>query len=171
LTVYFLTFRTHGTWLHGDPRGSQDRYRNKYGSPKIAPDPAWRGEEISRLRNAPQRLDAAMRQVVSQTIREVCAHRHWPLHELNVRSCHVHVILASPDSPEKTMNDLKGWCTRRLREVKLVPDDVSPWSHHGSTVYLFTEARYRAACRYVRDEQGEDLLTMDEILDRYGDPK
>lgn len=171
LTVYFITFRTRGTWLHGDPRGSQDRYRNRYRSPKIAPNETWRAEEASRLSQPPLRLNAFMRLVVARTIREVCEQRGWPLHELNVRTCHVHVIVASPDSPEKTMGDLKGWCTRRLREARLVPDDVSPWSYHGSTVYLFTQARDRAACRYVRDEQGEDLLTMEQILERYGEPE
>lgn len=38
--AYFITFRTHGTWLHGDQRGSVDRHgRNVFGADRIALDP------------------------------------------------------------------------------------------------------------------------------------
>jgi hypothetical protein len=37
--AYLLTFRTYGTWLHGDERHSVDRYeKNIYGTPDIAPN-------------------------------------------------------------------------------------------------------------------------------------
>jgi len=32
---YLITFRAYGTWLHGDSRGSVDRFHNRYGSPLI----------------------------------------------------------------------------------------------------------------------------------------
>ena len=28
--AYFISFRTYGTWLHGDERGSIDRFHNRY---------------------------------------------------------------------------------------------------------------------------------------------
>jgi hypothetical protein len=31
--AYFFTFRAYGTWLHGDERGSVDRFHNQYGTP------------------------------------------------------------------------------------------------------------------------------------------
>ena len=35
--AYLITFRTYGTWLHGDERGSMDRREyNRYGDPVIA---------------------------------------------------------------------------------------------------------------------------------------
>ena len=33
--AYFITFRCYGTWLHGDERGSVDRFHNIYGMPFI----------------------------------------------------------------------------------------------------------------------------------------
>ena len=33
--AYFITLRAYGTWLHGDPRGSVNRTRNRYGLPGI----------------------------------------------------------------------------------------------------------------------------------------
>jgi len=32
---YLITFRCYGTWLHGDERGSTERYHNIYKSPNI----------------------------------------------------------------------------------------------------------------------------------------
>jgi len=35
--AYLITIRTHGTWLHGDERGSVDRHgQNIYGTNRIA---------------------------------------------------------------------------------------------------------------------------------------
>ena len=31
--AYLITFRTYGTWLHGDARGSVDREHNVFGTP------------------------------------------------------------------------------------------------------------------------------------------
>ena len=31
--AYLITFRTYGTWQHGDERGSVDREHNRYKSP------------------------------------------------------------------------------------------------------------------------------------------
>jgi len=33
--AYFISFRAYGTWLHGDKRGSIDRFNNRYRSPYI----------------------------------------------------------------------------------------------------------------------------------------
>ncbi len=35
---YLITFRAYGTWLHGDSRGSVDRFHNRYASPLIPPN-------------------------------------------------------------------------------------------------------------------------------------
>ena len=37
--AFLIRFRTYGTWLHGDARGSVDRLHNRYGSPKLPPNP------------------------------------------------------------------------------------------------------------------------------------
>jgi REP element-mobilizing transposase RayT len=169
LQTCFLTFRTRGTWLHGDPRGSQDRYRNVYGTPLIPPTPVWQQEEAARLRHPPLTLDARMRRVVHDAIVDKCAWRGWPLHALQVRTAHVHVVLSCHCSPDDALEEIKGRCTRKLREAGLIAPDRKPWSHHGSTVHIYRQSQYEAVCRYVRDEQGPDLLSLEEIESRYGE--
>ena len=40
--AYLITFRSYGTWLHGDDRGSIDRFHNRYKSPYIPPNIKWK---------------------------------------------------------------------------------------------------------------------------------
>ena len=46
--AYFISFRTASTWLHGDKRGSIDRFHNRYGSPIYLP---MRGGCVTTKRN------------------------------------------------------------------------------------------------------------------------
>ncbi len=48
--AYFMSFRTYGTWLHGDKRGSTDRFHNQYGAPFIEPNEKWRVHNEKQLK-------------------------------------------------------------------------------------------------------------------------
>src|SRR5688500_4974930 len=117
--AYLITFRTYGTWLHGDERGSIDRKNNTYKSPLLPANGPLQNAEKSRLQNAPAVLNHEQREVIHRTIQDVCDHRGWELHELNVRTNHVHAVISAGNPPEKVMNDFKSWATRRLRESHL----------------------------------------------------
>jgi len=39
--AYLITFRWYGTWLHGDERGSIDRFHNKFETSYIEADKIW----------------------------------------------------------------------------------------------------------------------------------
>jgi REP element-mobilizing transposase RayT len=150
---YLITFRTYATWFHGDERGSVDRDHNMVGTPVLPPDPARAATE-ARAAGVPVELDREMRAQVEQQIREVAEYRCWTIHALNVRSNHVHVVVTADRSPERVMNELKSWCTRRLTKAGRVAHGSRVWSRHGSTRYLNTEHSIARAIEYVRDEQG-----------------
>ena len=86
-----------------------------------------------------------------------CRHYEWTLLALNVRTNHVHVVVASPLPPERVMTMLKSAGTRAMRVAGLVGAGDRAWSRHGSTVYLWTEADVEGACVYVVHGQGEEL--------------
>ena len=154
--AYLITFTTYGTWLHGDDRGSVDRSHNRPGAPVI---PGF-GERVERVKNLLPypafSLTARHRGVVKQTIETVCSHRGWHLHALHVRTNHVHLVVTAPVCPEKVLNALKSWSTRRLRESRLV-ERRPLWTRHGSTRYLWKSHQVTRACRYVVEGQGLDL--------------
>ncbi len=155
--AFFLTWTAYGTWLHGDARGSVDAQHNRPGTPRAPFNPVRETTRSTQLKHNPVQLGSTERGVVDRTIREVCEHRGWKLLELNVRTNHVHVIVFSTDSPDKTMGDLKAWCTRRLREKDLLLPKQPAWAEGGSTIWLWTEEQVARKCAYVRDGQGADL--------------
>ncbi|MFN0011928.1 MAG: transposase [Phycisphaerales bacterium] len=150
---YFISFRTYGTWLHGDERGSVDRRHNRYGEPMLAASKAREAWEEAELESVPRVLTAEQRTVVDSAVRAVCVHRAWSLHELNVRTNHVHVVVTAPSPPEVVMNAFKVWATRQLRSVGLVGPEDKVWSRHGSTIYLFRAENFDEKCKYVRECQ------------------
>src|SRR5437764_13190571 len=91
--AYLLTFRSYGTWLHGDERGSVNRFRNQFKSRRLPPDRTWLAINIQRLKGDVVLLNAAQRDCVKDAVRETCRIRKWDLQAVNVRTNHVHVVV------------------------------------------------------------------------------
>lgn len=151
--AYFISFRTYGSWLHGDERRSVDRTHNQFGTPMLARSDGRAEFESKELKHDPVSLSPAARAIVESAIHGVCEHRGWTVHAINVRTNHVHVVVSASGPPEPAMNAFKSWATRRLRESALVGPDTRVWSRHGSTVYLFREDKVAEQVKYVTEAQ------------------
>ena len=115
--AYLITFRCYGTWLHGDKRGSIDRFHNAYKSPYIMPNPRWHRHNAQALEGEPVILDARQRTSVERAIRETCKLRKWHLHALSVRTNHVHVVVCIGTlNPKRALTALKANATRQMRQ-------------------------------------------------------
>ena len=150
--AYFISFRAYGTWLHGDKRGSMDRKSvNVPGTPMLEVSQYRQRWEQRQMKHPAVCFSSKQRAVIDHTIRRMIEHNKWLLHALSVQRGHVHVVLTALTlkQPETVMNSLKSWCTRRLREARLISPDVKPWSRHGSTRWLWSEGELREACAYV----------------------
>jgi len=154
--AYFITFRTYGTWLHGDSRGSIDRQNNTYGRPLLKPDNSREQRESRLLAHAPVMLTPAQRKAVERDLREVCQARGYVLLAVNVRTNHVHVVTSAACKPEPLLNAFKSYSTRKLRELGLISEGTKPWVRHGSTRYLWKEPQVEQAISYVLYGQGDD---------------
>lgn len=156
--AYMLTFTAYGTWLHGDERGSVDRWNNTLGNEALAPDPR-RNEYVSqfRLKAPPFRLDAVARLIVTEAIRYVCERRDWALHAVNVRTNHVHAVVSGSERLEAILTAPKAWSTRRLAEAGVVQRSRPVWTRHGSTRYAWTDEDLQDMCWYVVEGQGPPL--------------
>ena len=155
--AYFITFRCHGTWLPGDARGWTDRPGQSRDLSLRSGHPGLLSMAQAAMAHCPSVLEAPHRETVGTAIREVCAHRGWTLHALNVRTNHVHVVVSAGSTPEQVLTSLKAWSTRRLSEAGLAGEGIKPWSRHGSTRYLWRGDEIEAACSYVLEGQGGDL--------------
>ncbi len=161
--AYFITFRSYGTWLHGDARGSVDRHHNRYGASLISPNSRWRKFNAQSLKASPVRLSKKQRVVVSTAIKRTCEIRKWCLYSLNVRTNHCHVVLLAACGPSKALNALKANATRELRENGLWRSGESPWADGGSKRYLWTEQQLNKAIDYVELDQGDIFPNLDDI--------
>jgi REP element-mobilizing transposase RayT len=160
--AYLITFRTYGTWLHGDERGSVNRFNNQYGSPRIAPNKEWHQYNLEKLSAEIVILDAKQRTAVATAIREVCSHRSWILRAVNVRTNHVHAVVSiGIAKPEKALNDFKSYATRKMKECNCWDSAKSPWVDKGSKRWLWNENSIALACDYVINGQGDDLPEFD----------
>jgi len=160
--AYLISFRTYGTWVHGDNRGSTSRRQNRYGTPRIAPNRGLQEVELKQLKHPPIRLDIKRRPVVEQAVREVCTKRGYWLRAINVRTNHVHSVVSAAVKPEPILQAFQAYATRKLRQAGLLPTEGRTWSRHGSTPYLWKERHVERAIDYVVNGQGEDLPRFDD---------
>ncbi len=113
-------------------------------------------DEKRDLKNPAVVLNRVQRGVVELAIREVCEHRAYVLHAVNVRTNHVHSVVSASCKPEHVMDSFKAYATRKLREAGLLGQDVKPWARPGSTPYLWTEEEVQRAIDYVIDGQDDE---------------
>jgi REP element-mobilizing transposase RayT len=77
---------------------------------------------------------------------------------------HVHVLLEAEARPERVMNDLKSFASRRLNELGFDTTDRRRWARYGSTRWLWKREDVLAALTYVVDKQGEKMAVYQANL-------
>ena len=155
--AYFITIRTYGTWLGGDPRGSVDDQHNVVGEAFKRRDDFRSGYQYRQMRSPAFLITPEMRATIESEIKRTCEFRGWELLALNVRTNHVHIVLSASIGPEQVMRELKVYTTRALRAAGLVSAEQSVWAAHGSTKYAWTADEVAAVAAYTLDGQGNDL--------------
>ncbi|MCM3871610.1 MAG: transposase [Pyrinomonadaceae bacterium] len=155
--AYLITFRSYGTWLHGDERGSVDRFHNVYGTRRLPVNRQREQYEQRLLALHPVRLNSQRRAAVEKGIRETCAIRKWRLLAFNIRTNHVHAVVSANSPAWLVLNALKANATRSLREAGCWRNARSPWARRGSKRRLWTEKQVSDAVAYVLYDQGEPL--------------
>jgi REP element-mobilizing transposase RayT len=160
--AYLITFRCYGTWLHGDKRGSTNRFRNRYGSSFLPPEEKWLKINKDRRKRDPVKLTTKQRTCVETAIKETRV-RQWRLFATNVRTNHVHiVVLAGLKGSEIILNAFKANATREMRKSGCWHDPKnSPWADKGSKRNLWNEKSIQQAIEYVLYRQGDELPKFD----------
>ncbi len=160
--AYLISVRCYGTWLHGDERGSIDRFHNVHQSPYIEPSEGWKDHNAAKLKSEPVILSAAQRKVVNAAVREVCEYKQWFLHALNVRTNHGHTVVSIGEASSKAaLNAFKAYATRHLRSKGLWTYSHSPWADKGSRRRIWNQESLHRAIDYVVNSQGGPLPDFD----------
>jgi len=150
--AYLLTWTTYGTWLPGDARGWVDHHR-RHGEVVEGPDESREARARQRLTESAVILDATLRRAVAKAIRATCAHQGWIVHALEVRSNHVHAVVAAGGAaPGEVMRVLKCYASRALNALQPLGPRKHWWTRDGSKRYVNTEESLHAAVRYVQNQ-------------------
>ena len=155
--AYHIVISCYGARLHGSEAGSVDRDHNRSGTEYLPFNPQREQLGFERMVQPPYRMDKPRRNVVLEAVREVCFYRHWSLLAAHVRTTHFHAVVKAPVVPERVLNDLKSYSSRRLNESGFDPAGRKRWSHHGSTRYLWKPQQVQGAIQYVLEAQGEPM--------------
>lgn len=150
-----LTFTTYGTHLHGTDVGSASRNRRNWGSPPVAPNPAWLNQARRLMAEPEFTLGPQDRALVLSCVRETCSYRAWDLVCVHVRTNHVHTVLQTNIPIEHAMSYLKARATFVLKTR--YRDRQRFWTKHGSTRYLWNHVSLAAAVDYVMNQQGAPM--------------
>ena len=157
ICTYHILWTTYGTWLPGDARGWVQK-----GNPFIQhADPALEQRARKQMREDAIALSDAQRSLIEHTIREHCRIRRWPLHALNVRSSHIHIVVSADRDAREVMKQLKAWCSRRLSDAERLDTRAVArgagrrrWFTEGGRMKLIDDDTYfEIAVRYVLDGQ------------------
>ncbi len=156
--AYLITFRTYGTWLHGDDRLSVDmRGQNAYGSSYVERNKQLSDLMKENMREEPFLLNADHRKHVDLAVREVCAYKNFALKAIHVRTNHAHTVVSASSKPEPIATAFKAYATRRLRKEGLVAAEAKVWARGESTRYLWKQEFVERAMDYVINGQGGEL--------------
>ena len=161
--AYFITFRTYGTWLHGDDRRSVDTHdgKNVYGFPDRDPNKNLRNRMRDNMKGLPVCLDRAQRGIVKEAIKEVCEVRGYRLLALNVRTNHIHVVVSAVKKSETVAGEFKRIATSRLRDNGYFLNGRRIWSRGRSRPPLWKPREVESAIEYVLYRQGDREGTID----------
>jgi REP element-mobilizing transposase RayT len=143
--------------MHGDERGSIDRYHRGYGTPALPPSPRREQIETRLLKHSQVKFDLQQRRAIERGMKETCHFRKWNLWAVNVRTNHVHCVLTAHFSAKRVIAALKANATRTMRAASCWGGDFSPWARGGSTKYVWTDEELRNAIAYVVEGQGVPL--------------
>ncbi len=154
--AYLLTFRSYGTWLHGDEKGAVDRHgKNTYGTPDISPNENLREIMEKAQKKQTFLLSKIAREKITNAIVEVCEHKKFNLRAVNVRSNHIHIVVSAAMKPEPLLKIFKAYSTRKLREETFIDPEIRLWSRGGSRRYLWKPRHVALAVDYVLYGQGD----------------
>lgn len=157
--AYLITFRTFGTWLHGDVRSSVKRDGwNRYQHPRYPENPTLERWMKDEMKSPPFLLDDEMRDVVTAAVVDACEKRGFFLLAVNVRTNHTHSVISAQMKPERIADALKANATKRLRERGLIGPENQVWSRGRSRRYLWKPGHVAAAIDYTLYGQGDFVL-------------
>ena len=153
------TVTTHGSWLHGDPRGSWKNGR------LIGPDPMLHEDAALAMNGDIERLCQKEIELAATAIGAVCREHKYRVFAAAVRTFHLHLVLAPlPDRIDDAIPRLKRKMSMavfesRRRELKTPPKHL--WTSRKFVTFIYSMDHFFNTIEYVRRHNVEFGLAAD----------
>jgi REP element-mobilizing transposase RayT len=159
----FITINTHGSWLHGDPRGFRSKQHRinsngDYRNPPPLGEHAGLHEHRKKSRIVPVKLPIEVRPIVGKALIASLTGDGWTALALSVSSDHAHVLVELPDDVptiKAIIGDAKRIASRAIKAW--IPGSV--WSEGCDYEPIKDASHQRNAFNYVMEKQGADSWT------------
>jgi len=117
-TTWHISFGTYGARLHGGPRPTVERNRNRRGDEFVAADSAREQGERGAMRGSPVFLTVEQQRFVQDQIPDICRRGGWALRTCAAGPDHVHVLCDVPKAihGEKVRRLIKRWLGQAMSE-------------------------------------------------------
>ena len=156
--AYFITLRTYGSWIHGNPKGSVTRQNNIFNTPRFSYCKKWQDTMQNAMQETRLALNKNQRETLLQSMVNTCHYNHWRLLAAHVRVDHAHLVLQSAFSKEETMGKIKCYATKELKKnYPVLRDRTHFWSRHGSTKNIWIPEEIFYFLYYVVRDQGKPM--------------
>jgi REP element-mobilizing transposase RayT len=139
---------THGTWLHGDPRGSWQNGK------LIGPDPFLEESIRERMTADAVVLSCEEVGVVADEFGNLVVERNWKVFTATIQPTHVHIVFARLADPIETVVAALKYRSARavwaLRRERGLTASRSLWTEGRFVVFLDNEVHLENVVAYVR---------------------
>ena len=153
------TVTTHGTWLHGDPRGSWKEGR------LIGPDPLLRQAISESMTSEAEKLSQPEVELVAEAFGHVCQNGGHRVLAAAVRPVHAHLVLDRIVSPiEKVIWWLKRQSAAAVFNFRRSQGRPAPrhlWTNRRFVVFIDDEQHLLNTIEYVRRHNLQAGLAAD----------
>jgi hypothetical protein len=155
---------THGSWLHGDPRGFRSRDHRIHSSGDYRnPPPKGEHQLLYEFQKArcpePVVIAPELRPVIARAFSDAMRDAGWETAIVSVSATHLHALSKLPEDRSETkvaVGDAKRLASRSVK--RQMPGSV--WSAGGTYKPVVTAAHYREAFEYIRTGQEEGAYVL-----------
>jgi REP element-mobilizing transposase RayT len=151
--AYHITFGTYGMRLHGDPRGTVHRSRNRPGDRIIGSQQDWQRLEERLMRFPVVPFDTIQRRFVEKVVPDICRRGDWEHHNAACGIDHVHVLLSASAEGAAVRKWLKRWLGQALSNRSPLAEGCSWWAEGGSVKWVWTEDYFNRVFDYVQRQR------------------
>ncbi|HZZ26967.1 MAG TPA: transposase [Pirellulales bacterium] len=142
------TVTTHGTWLHGDPKGS---WKN---GTLMGPDPLLRQAASENMTNEAETLSQPEIELAAEAFGRVCQKGGHQVLAATIRPIHAHLVLGRIASPaEKVIWWLKRQSAAAVFDSRRSQGRPTPrhlWTNRRFVVFIYDERHLANTIKYVQ---------------------